>query len=108
MVVPRLKTWIRKVVAEEKESEKEEKSRSVLADQTAEAAKAAAMAAAVVAKASEELLSSKNEGSQQITLSYYVYCIVLFCYYLLLDWEFPNLIISTFFPHQKESTLRHL
>ena len=67
MVVPRLKTWIRKVVAEEKDSEKEDKSHSVLADQTAEAAKAAAMAAAVVAKASEELLSSKNEGSQQIT-----------------------------------------
>lgn len=61
VVVPRLKSWIRKVVAEEKESEKEDKAHAVLVDQTAEAAKAAAAAAVVVAKASEELLNSKNE-----------------------------------------------
>lgn len=64
VVVPRLKSWIKKIVIEEKESEREVKLRSVLVDQTAEAAKAAAAAAAVVAKASEELLSSKNEGFQ--------------------------------------------
>lgn len=73
VVVPRLKTWIHKVVAEEKESEKENKLNSVLADQTAEAAKAAATAAAVVAKASEELLKSKNEGSQQLILLFLIH-----------------------------------
>lgn len=61
VVVPRLKSWIRKVVAEENESEKEDKPGSVLAEQSAEAAKAAATAAAIVAKASEELLNSKTE-----------------------------------------------
>lgn len=65
VVVPRLKTWIRKVVAEKKESEEEDKPGSVLAEQTAEAAKeaatAAASAAAIAAKASEDLLNSKTE-----------------------------------------------
>ncbi|WOL01223.1 peroxisomal membrane protein PEX14-like isoform X1 [Canna indica] len=61
VVIPRLKTWIKKVVAEESESEKEDTLSSKLAEEAAEAAKAAASAAAVVAKASEELLSSKNE-----------------------------------------------
>nr|CAD1822740.1 unnamed protein product [Ananas comosus var. bracteatus] len=61
IVVPRLKAWIRKTVAEGDESEKEDKHSSKLAEEAAEAAKAAASAAAVVAKASQELLSSKNE-----------------------------------------------
>lgn len=61
VVIPKLKSWIRKVVAEEKEPEKQDEQTSVLAEQTTEAAKAAAAAAAAVAKASEELLSSKNE-----------------------------------------------
>ncbi|KAJ6838596.1 peroxisomal membrane protein PEX14 [Iris pallida] len=65
VVVPRLKTWIRKVVAEKNESEEEDKPGSVLAEQTAEAAKAAATAAAaaaaIAAKASEDLLNSKTE-----------------------------------------------
>lgn len=58
-------------MAEEKESDKEDNPNSVLADQTVEAAKAAATAAAVVAKASEELLNSRSEGSQQLTSSCY-------------------------------------
>lgn len=62
IVVPRLKAWIRKTVAEGDESEKEDKHSPKLAEEAAEAAKAAASAAAVVAKASQELLSSKNEG----------------------------------------------
>ncbi|XP_020100084.1 peroxisomal membrane protein PEX14-like [Ananas comosus] len=61
IVVPRLKAWIRKTVAEGDESEKEDKHSPKLAEEAAEAAKAAASAAAVVAKASQELLSSKNE-----------------------------------------------
>ncbi|XP_042473071.1 peroxisomal membrane protein PEX14-like [Zingiber officinale] len=58
--IPRLKAWIKKVVAEEKESEEGSLS-TKLAEEAAEAAKAAAASAAVVAKASQELLSSKSE-----------------------------------------------
>ncbi|WOL02918.1 peroxisomal membrane protein PEX14-like isoform X1 [Canna indica] len=60
MVIPRLKAWIKKVVAEETES-KQDSSCSNLAEEAAEAAKAAASAASAVAKASQELLSTKNE-----------------------------------------------
>lgn len=70
MIVPKLKSWIRKVVAEESESDKEDKQSSRLAEEAAEAAKAAALAASVVAKASQELLSAKNEG--------YHFCMNLF------------------------------
>ncbi|KAG1342781.1 peroxisomal membrane protein PEX14 [Cocos nucifera] len=61
VVVPKLKSWIRKVVAEETESDKEDKQSSRLAEEAAEAAKAAASAASIVAKASQELLNAKNE-----------------------------------------------
>ncbi|XP_008787960.2 peroxisomal membrane protein PEX14-like [Phoenix dactylifera] len=61
VVVPKLKSWIRKVVAEESESDKKDKQSSRLAEEATEAAKAAASAAAVVAKASHELLNAKNE-----------------------------------------------
>lgn len=60
MVVPRLKSWIRKVVEEESESG-EDKPDSKLAEEAAEAAKTAAAAAAAVAKASQELLGTKSE-----------------------------------------------
>ncbi|KAF3333576.1 RING-H2 finger protein ATL5P [Carex littledalei] len=64
VVVPRIKAWIKKVVSErEEEVEKEEKQSSKVAEEAAEAAKAAASAAALVAKASQDLLSSRNEGS---------------------------------------------
>ncbi|XP_008782461.1 peroxisomal membrane protein PEX14-like isoform X2 [Phoenix dactylifera] len=61
VVVPKLKSWIRKVVAEESESDKEDKQSSRLAEEAAEAAKAAASSAAVVAEASQELLNAKHE-----------------------------------------------
>ncbi|XP_010940047.1 peroxisomal membrane protein PEX14 isoform X2 [Elaeis guineensis] len=61
VVVPKLKSWIRKVVAKESESDKKDKQSSRLAEEATEAAKAAASAAAVVAKASQELLNAKNE-----------------------------------------------
>ncbi|XP_008806902.1 peroxisomal membrane protein PEX14-like isoform X1 [Phoenix dactylifera] len=64
VVIPRLKTWIRKVVAEEKDVKKDEISRSGLAEGAAEAAKAAVSAAAIAAKASQELLNAKNEGKK--------------------------------------------
>ncbi|OAY30878.1 peroxisomal membrane protein PEX14 isoform X2 [Manihot esculenta] len=64
-VIPRLKSWIRKVVLEEEEEEEDpEKKANVkpsLAEEAAAAAKAAAAAAADVAKASQEMLNSKNE-----------------------------------------------
>nr|CAD1834240.1 unnamed protein product [Ananas comosus var. bracteatus] len=59
--IPRLKSWIRKVVEEEYEIGKNEKPRPALAEEAAEAAKAAASAAAVVATATQELLNAKNE-----------------------------------------------
>lgn len=61
LCVPRLKTWVRKVVAEENVLEKDGKQHSAILERTAEAAKTAAEAATVVATASEQLLSSKNE-----------------------------------------------
>ncbi|XWS50961.1 hypothetical protein CRYUN_Cryun12cG0136000 [Craigia yunnanensis] len=61
-IIPRLKSWIRKVVLEE-ENDHAEKSdaKPSLAEEAAAAAKAAAAAAADVAKASQEMLNSKNE-----------------------------------------------
>ncbi|KAJ3694310.1 hypothetical protein LUZ60_009790 [Juncus effusus] len=61
--VPRVKAWIRRVVSEKEEGEKEEEEKKSvrIAEEAAEAAKAAASAAALVAKASQDLLSSKNE-----------------------------------------------
>ncbi|XP_020098857.1 peroxisomal membrane protein PEX14 isoform X2 [Ananas comosus] len=59
--IPRLKSWIRKVVEEEYEIEKYKKPRPALAEEAVEAAKEAASAAAVVATASQELLNAKNE-----------------------------------------------
>lgn len=60
-VVPRLKSWIRKVVIEEDDSGKRETSKPTLAEEAAAAAKAAAEAAAHVASASKEMLNSKTE-----------------------------------------------
>ncbi|KAJ4829084.1 hypothetical protein Tsubulata_030984 [Turnera subulata] len=62
-IIPRLKSWIRKVVAEEEEDLANQTTKKPnLAEETAAAAKAAAAAAADVAKASQEMLNSKNEG----------------------------------------------
>lgn len=60
-IIPRLKSWIRKVVLDE-EDEKGEKGKPSLAEEAAVAAKAAAAAAADVARASQEMLASKSEG----------------------------------------------
>lgn len=72
MVIPRLKTWIQKVVAEENDVKKDETSRSGLAEGAAEAAKAAVSAAAIAAKASEELLNAKNEGSLMLIFLFFL------------------------------------
>ncbi|KAH7550455.1 hypothetical protein ACOSQ2_024506 [Xanthoceras sorbifolium] len=59
--VPRLKSWIRKVVLEdENDILKKTDAKPSLAEEAAAAAKAAAAAAADVAKASQEMLNSKN------------------------------------------------
>ncbi|XP_038686736.1 peroxisomal membrane protein PEX14-like isoform X2 [Tripterygium wilfordii] len=64
-LVPRLKSWIRKVVSEEDDDPvKKINAKPSLAEETAAAAKAAAAAAADVAKASQEMLSSKNEDKR--------------------------------------------
>nr|GMN21521.1 hypothetical protein TIFTF001_048889 [Ficus carica]GMN21532.1 hypothetical protein TIFTF001_048891 [Ficus carica] len=60
-IIPRLKSWIRKVVSEEDDSVKKTDSKPSLAEEAAVAAKAAAVAAADVAKASREMMNSKNE-----------------------------------------------
>ncbi|TXG50278.1 hypothetical protein EZV62_022802 [Acer yangbiense] len=59
--VPRLKSWIRKVVLEdENDIVKKTDAKPSLAEEAAAAAKAAAAAATDVAKASQEMLNSKN------------------------------------------------
>lgn len=60
-IVPKLKAWIRKVVAEENDLKFNKISKPNIAEEAAEAAKAAASAAAAVAIASQELLNAKNE-----------------------------------------------
>ncbi|KAJ8641905.1 hypothetical protein MRB53_018599 [Persea americana] len=60
-VVPRLKSWICKVVLEKDHSEKTDNPKPTMAEEAAAAAKAAAVAAADVARASQELLNSKSE-----------------------------------------------
>lgn len=61
-ILPRLKSWIRKVALEEENDlAKKKDSKPSLAEEAAAAAKAAAAAAADVAKASQEMLRSKNE-----------------------------------------------
>ncbi|XP_059442983.1 peroxisomal membrane protein PEX14-like isoform X1 [Corylus avellana] len=61
-ILPRLKSWIRKVVSEEGNDLAEKKdSKPSLAEEAAAAAKAAAAAAADVAKASQEMLRSRND-----------------------------------------------
>jgi peroxin-14 len=62
-IIPRLKSWIRKVVLEEEDdSVMKTNTKLSLAEEAAAAAKAAAAAAADVARASQEMLNSKNEG----------------------------------------------
>ncbi|KAJ7956247.1 peroxisomal membrane protein PEX14 [Quillaja saponaria] len=64
-ILPRLKSWIRKVVLEEEDaSVKKTDLKPTLAEETAAAAKAAAAAAADVAKASENILSSRTEETR--------------------------------------------
>ncbi|KAE9610071.1 hypothetical protein Lal_00006493 [Lupinus albus] len=61
-VLPRLKSWVRKVVLEEDdEQSKITDKKPSLAEETAQAAKSAAAAAADVARASQEMLASKVE-----------------------------------------------
>lgn len=61
-IIPRLKSWIRKVVLEEEDDPvKKANAKPSLAEEAAAAAKAAAAAAADVAKASQEMLNSKSE-----------------------------------------------
>ncbi|KAI3499421.1 hypothetical protein L1887_35221 [Cichorium endivia] len=63
-VVPRLKSWIRKVVNEDDEKEdlaNETDRKPTLVEEAAAAAKAAAAAASDVARASHEMLASKTE-----------------------------------------------
>lgn len=62
-IIPRLKSWIRRVVQEEENDlVKKANAKPSLAEEAAAAAKAAAAAAADVAKASQEMLNSKTEG----------------------------------------------
>ncbi|WOH10541.1 hypothetical protein DCAR_0730010 [Daucus carota subsp. sativus] len=64
-IVPRLKSWIRKVVSEEDEDlANKTNSKPSLAEEAAAAAKSAAAAAADVARASQDMLISKNGEKQ--------------------------------------------
>ncbi|KAK7330486.1 hypothetical protein VNO77_24681 [Canavalia gladiata] len=61
-ILPRLKSWIRKVVSEEDDEQlKKTDQKPTLVEEAAQAAKSAAAAAADVAKASQEMLASKGE-----------------------------------------------
>ncbi|XP_060170460.1 peroxisomal membrane protein PEX14-like [Lycium barbarum] len=60
-IIPRLKSWIRKVVMDEEDEKGVVKGKPSLAEEAAVAAKAAAAAAADVARASQEMLASKSE-----------------------------------------------
>ncbi|RYR77470.1 hypothetical protein Ahy_A01g001958 isoform C [Arachis hypogaea] len=61
-ILPRLKSWIRKVVIEEDDEELKKLNRKpTLVEEAAQAAKSAAAAAADVAKASQDMLISKEE-----------------------------------------------
>ncbi|KAL2515755.1 Peroxisomal membrane protein PEX14 [Forsythia ovata] len=64
-VIPRLKSWIRKVVLEEEGLQKKYKVKPSLAEEAAAAAKAAAAAAADVAQTSQEMLISKTEEKRR-------------------------------------------
>ncbi|XP_025885871.1 peroxisomal membrane protein PEX14 isoform X2 [Solanum lycopersicum] len=61
IIIPRFKSWIRKVVMEEEDEKGTLKGRPSLAEEAAVAAKAAAAAAVDVARASQEMLASKTE-----------------------------------------------
>lgn len=60
-VVPRLKSWIRRVVSEDEDPVPKPNLKPSLAEEAAAAAKSAAAAAADVARASQEMLMSKTE-----------------------------------------------
>ncbi|KAH1117563.1 hypothetical protein GLYMA_17G089700v4 [Glycine max] len=61
-VLPRLKSWIRKVVLDNDDEQlKKTDNKPTLMEEAAQAAKSAAAAAADVAKASQEMLASKGE-----------------------------------------------
>ncbi|MED6106009.1 hypothetical protein PIB30_000795 [Stylosanthes scabra] len=60
-ILPRLKSWIRKVVVEDDEELKKVDRKPTLVEEAAQAAKSAAAAAADVAKASQDMLISKEE-----------------------------------------------
>ncbi|XP_019464105.1 PREDICTED: peroxisomal membrane protein PEX14-like isoform X2 [Lupinus angustifolius] len=61
-ILPRLKSWVRKVVLEEDDKQlKKTDKKLTLAEETAQAAKSAAVAAADVARASQEMLASTVE-----------------------------------------------
>ncbi|TMX02795.1 hypothetical protein EJD97_019850 [Solanum chilense] len=60
-IIPRFKSWIRKVVMEEEDEKGTLKGRPSLAEEAAVAAKAAAAAAVDVARASQAMLASKTE-----------------------------------------------
>ncbi|KAJ6748601.1 PEROXISOMAL MEMBRANE PROTEIN PEX14 [Salix purpurea] len=66
-IIPRLKSWIRKVVLEEEdENVKKTNLKPSLAEEAAAAAKSAAAAAADVARTSQELLNSKDEEKRYL------------------------------------------
>ncbi|XP_027329289.1 peroxisomal membrane protein PEX14 isoform X2 [Abrus precatorius] len=61
-ILPRLKSWIRKVVLDEDDEQiRKNDKKPTLVEEAAQAAKSAAAAAADVAKASQEMLASKGE-----------------------------------------------
>lgn len=74
-IVPRFKSWIRKIVLEEDEEGlmKKNNAKPSIAEETAAAAKAAAAAAADVARASQEMLITKSEG-RSLMISKSIYC----------------------------------
>jgi hypothetical protein len=67
LLLPRLKSWIRNVVAEGGETA-DKQLKSKIDEETAEAVKASASAVSAIVKTNQELLASKDEGSISIML----------------------------------------
>jgi peroxin-14 len=67
LLLPRLKSWIRNVVAEGSETA-DKQLKSKIDEETAEAVKASASAVSAIVKTNQELLASKDEGSISIML----------------------------------------
>lgn len=97
VIVPRLRSWIRKVVSEEDEDlVKKTNSKPSVAEESASAAKAAAAAAADVARASQEMLITKNGGALVSFPRGWISSISFSLFFIFMFQSFPFLLFRVF------------